>query len=80
MCLSLPHVLVAPFVVAATDVILTLPKRVAHIFKNVLDLKITRPPLALTGFDLTQAWHARRQHDQAHRWLRGMIAETAKTV
>jgi DNA-binding transcriptional LysR family regulator len=33
-------------------------------------------PVAVPGFNITQAWHPRMDADPAHRWLRALIFET----
>jgi DNA-binding transcriptional LysR family regulator len=70
-----PHFLVAPRVVAASDFVITLPERVARAVPEGLVFR--EPPLALTGFLMSQLWHARHDDDPAHAWLRGLIAEVS---
>ncbi len=64
----------APRLVAQSDYVLTLPERVARRLAGELDLAIRRPPVPLTGFDLTMIWHRRYDDDSGHRWLRDQIA------
>jgi DNA-binding transcriptional LysR family regulator len=68
-----PHFLVAPRVVAASDYVITLPERVARAVPEGLVFR--EPPLTLTGFVMSQLWHARHDDEPAHRWLRRLIAE-----
>ena len=73
--LRTPHFLVAPLVVARTDLIATLPRSVATTYAQFLPLNVFPPPLDAPGFPVHMVWH-RRTHEQApHRWLRQLIME-----
>jgi DNA-binding transcriptional LysR family regulator len=80
VALVLPHFLVAPHVVAETDLVLTVTKRVADRFAEFANLRLLEPPLEIPGFDLHQLWHERLHEDPAHAWLRRTIAEVAKKI
>lgn len=70
-----PHFLVAPFVVAGTDLILTVAASVARKLAPMLDLRIVAPPLELTPATYWQLWHERAHDDAGQKWLRGLIVE-----
>jgi DNA-binding transcriptional LysR family regulator len=73
--LRTPHFLVAPLMVARTDLIATLPRSVATTYAQFLPLNVFDPPLDAPGFPVQMVWH-RRTHEQApHRWLRRLIME-----
>lgn len=74
VALVVPHFLVAPLVVAETDLALMLPARVARHYAKQLPLELLPPPLPLAGFKVGQLWHERTHRDPAHRWLRKLIA------
>jgi len=78
VALTVPHFLVAPMVVAQSDLVLTLPERLAKIFASMLPLRVVDPPLPVPGFNVSQVWHERQQHDPAHVWLRGLIMEVSR--
>ena len=80
VAIALPHFLVAPFVVAGTDLVLTIPERVARTFAAFLPLRLVEPPADLPGFTMTLKWHERRHRDPAHVWLRGELAAVAKEI
>jgi DNA-binding transcriptional LysR family regulator len=82
VALMVPHFLVAPMVVAKSDLILTLPERIARAFAAILPLRIvpTPAPLTLAGFDVSQIWHERQSLDPAHAWLRGLIADVCRKL
>ena len=76
--LSLPQFLVAPFVVAGTDLVATLASRVARRFAAAdLGLTVHEPPIALPGWPLALMWHRRVDDHPAMAWLRDCIAEIA---
>lgn len=66
---------VAPRLVASSDFVLTLSRRVADRLAAELDLAIREPPIDLPGFDLVMLWHRRMTDDPGHRWLRERLAE-----
>lgn len=68
-----PSFLVAPRVVAETDLVITLASRVASTFARSLPLQLFAPPLELPGFRIAMCWHERRERDPAHRFLREEI-------
>ncbi|HEU4581978.1 MAG TPA: LysR family transcriptional regulator [Polyangiaceae bacterium] len=73
--LRTPHFLVAPLMVARTDLIATLPRSVATTYAQFLPLNVFDPPLDAPGFPVQMVWH-RRTHEQApHRWLRRLIMD-----
>ncbi len=76
----LPHFVVAPFIIAATDLVLTIPERVARTFAEFLPLRIVDPPADVPGFTMTLMWHERRHHDPSHEWLRGELAAVAQSI
>ena len=64
VALTLPHFLAAPFLVAATDLVLTVSERVASRFETLPVVRF-EPPLKLPTFTTGFYWHDRDAHDQA---------------
>jgi DNA-binding transcriptional LysR family regulator len=79
VALLVPHFVSAPFVVAASDLIATVPKRLAQRFVE-LSLQVLPVPLEMPPFRLTLLWHERFDHDAAHTWLRELLLTTAAKV
>ncbi len=73
IALIVPHFLSAPFIVANTDMLLSLPLRIAERFVRLAPLKILHVPIDLPVYDLVMVWHPLREKDAAHRWLREQI-------
>lgn len=64
----------APLIVAETDLILTVPRRLAERFVDVYGLALFAPPLELRDFTYSMRWHERWHADPRHRWLRSLLA------
>ncbi|APR74790.1 Transcriptional regulator [Minicystis rosea] len=73
IALAVSHFLVAPHVVASTDLILTTPERLATPFLRPLGLTVVPLPLELRPYRLTQVWAERAQHEPAHAFLRAAV-------
>lgn len=79
--LNLPQFLVAPFVVADTNIIATLAERVARRFAAAdIGIAVHKPPIALSDWPLVMMWHRRVDDHPATVWLRDCIAEVAAAV
>jgi DNA-binding transcriptional LysR family regulator len=75
VALSVHQFVIAPMIVAATDFVSTLPKRLAARFADRVDL--FELPFSAQGFSLFAAWHPRVQADPALAWLRNQLVEIA---
>ncbi len=73
VALRIPTFASAGYLLESTDLIATLPRRVAEQLMSHHDLKIFEHPLDLPGFTLYLVWHAERRGDPAHQWLRQLI-------
>jgi DNA-binding transcriptional LysR family regulator len=73
-----PTFLAVGNVVAQTDLISTIPSRIAAHFAQVLPIVVYDPPLALPAPDIALYWHPRSQDDPGHKWLRGKITALLK--
>jgi len=72
--LVVPEFLALPFVVLGSDLVATLPSRVAERFASVLDLRVAELPVALGSYDVLLFWHERVHADPANRWMRQALA------
>jgi DNA-binding transcriptional LysR family regulator len=82
VAVSVPHFLIAPHLVARSDLILTVAARVATTLAMPLGLEVLAPPaeLRLQGFAMSAIWHERTQNDPAQRWIREVFVEAAKDL
>src|SRR5258706_7063011 len=83
VALAVVHAMVAPHVVASSDLLLTVAERIARVLAPPLGLIVLAPPpeLGLTGFTMSMLWHERTHDDPARRWVRDVIvAEASRTA
>lgn len=67
--------------VANSNMIVSLPARIARYQARHLGLAVLEPPIELPEFHIDIAWGALDHHDTAHRWLRErMIAIARQTL
>jgi len=72
--LTLPHFMVVPPILAATDLAVILPLRPAQRFATRHELQVVEPDLGLPPFIVAMHWTWRSAHDPGHRWLRAQAA------
>jgi DNA-binding transcriptional LysR family regulator len=79
VAVAVPHAMVAPHVVASSDLLLTVAERIARVLAPPLGLVIlaSPPELGLTGFTMSMRWHERTHDDPARRWVREVIVAEA---
>jgi DNA-binding transcriptional LysR family regulator len=75
-----PSFLVAPQVVAMTDLVMMLPARIAAALQAQLRLATFEPPLEVPGFRMAMFWHDRHDSDPAHAFIRREIAQVAAAL
>jgi DNA-binding transcriptional LysR family regulator len=82
VAIATPHFLVAPHLVASSDLILTLAERVAQVLAVPLGLAVLTPPpeLELARFTMSAVWHERTNGDPTLRWVRELIAAEAASL
>lgn len=71
--LATPNFSSVPFVLQRAPVISTLPARLARYFAAAFGLTASPVPIALDSFSVSLLWHASRNHDPAHSWLRDTL-------
>lgn len=75
IALSLPTLPGLGNLLANTDLVATVPVRVAQTLVRIAQVKLLAPPIAFPSFMIKQHWHERYQHDPANRWLRSQMAD-----
>lgn len=82
VAVAVPHFLIAPHLVAQSDLILTVASRVARVLAKPLGLVVLAPPaeIRLERFEVSLLWHERTHGDPAHAWVRNLLVETAKPL
>jgi DNA-binding transcriptional LysR family regulator len=69
-----PSFLAVASVVARTDLISTVPRRLATHVAQGLPITIYDLPLPLPAPEFAMYWHSRSQGDAGHKWLRERVA------
>src|SRR2546428_10817247 len=75
IALRVPHFTVMPMVLERTDLILTLPARVARVYERRGRFKSLPPPVPIPPADVGVHWHERFESDAGNRWLREGLVE-----
>jgi DNA-binding transcriptional LysR family regulator len=73
IAMVIPQFLIAPAIVATSDLMWTAPLGVARAFADQLPLTIREPPLELPRFEMGVRWHVRLDRDPGLAWLRGVV-------
>jgi DNA-binding transcriptional LysR family regulator len=76
--LAAPGFLILPEILQTDDLIAVVPERVLR--GRMSGLRTFAPPVAVPGFNVVLLWHQRLHEDPAHRWLRELLADTARSL
>lgn len=74
---AVPHFSSLPLVVAETDAVATLGRRVAEAFARRHPLRVVDHPLALPPMTIRQVWHQRADDDPGVAFLRAQVRAAA---
>ena len=75
IALNIPNFIGAALVVEHTDLILTIPERLADVLQGRAAVRIFPVPFPLPQYDVKQHWHERFHNDPGSQWLRRVIAD-----
>ena len=75
VALRLPHFVVVPLIIANTDLIVSVPSRVAGATARLVKSRVHPLPIPIPSFDVSLYWHERVENDGANRWLRSALIE-----
>src|SRR5258706_2033808 len=75
IALRVPHFTVVPMVLERTDLILTLPAKIARVYAQRGAFRTLPPPVPIPPADVAAHWHERFERDPGSRWLREMVME-----
>lgn len=77
---TVPNFLLAPIVLAQTDYIAVLPRRMVEMFQQMVDLVAYEPPFPQRKFPLRILWHQRLSSDPGLYWLRATLRSVAEEI
>lgn len=74
IAIEVPYFALLPSLLAASDMLATVPARIAARFAKDHRLVVREPPLELPPIRICMAWHPTFAADPAQRWLRDAVA------
>ena len=72
---SVPHFAAVPYIVSTTDLVATVPQKMAERAAGPFRLRYAPTPLDLPPLQTNMFWHRRYQRDEGGRWLRRLVVE-----
>ena len=75
IAVTIPHFTVLPGLVAQSDLLVTLPSRVARVFESFGGLASVELPVELPDFEVKVHWHTRHENSPPVRWFRDQIVK-----
>jgi len=75
VAVRLPHFLAAPALVAESDMVLSIPRRLAQHLALSMPIEVLELPLDTGIYTPSMIWHERRHDEPSHIWLRKQIVE-----
>ncbi|HMF79320.1 MAG TPA: LysR family transcriptional regulator [Bryobacteraceae bacterium] len=78
--IRMPYFAAAVRSVAGTNLVATVPRRLAEYEAGNPGIKMVEAPDVMGSFRYLMAWHPRMNTDAAHEWLRGTMREAGKRL
>lgn len=75
IAVMVPHFIAMPVMVQHTDMICTLPRRMAQLYADNFRLRSHAVPLHLPQFPVYLIWHESVESDAGHQWFRNHLME-----
>ncbi len=69
-----------PYMLTRSDLVLTTGRQFMKFYEKNLPLKTFKVPIPFPDMQFYQLWHERVHHAPEHKWLRELIAGTAKSL
>ncbi|WP_313170464.1 LysR family transcriptional regulator [Massilia oculi] len=70
-----PHFTAVPYIVSTSDLVVTVPQKLAERAAVPFGLEWATPPLDLPPLQTNIFWHRRFNQDPGNQWLRGLLAD-----
>jgi DNA-binding transcriptional LysR family regulator len=78
VAITLPFFVPAIFAIAQTDLIVTVPRRLAEITADVAGVRIVEAPPEIQSFPYFMSWHPRLTNEPAHQWFREQLRSAVR--
>jgi DNA-binding transcriptional LysR family regulator len=73
--LRVPNYLGAATLLSSTDLVATVPERLACVISGLIEARVFSTPFEIPPYFVMQYWHARADKDPGNRWLRALLVE-----
>ncbi|WP_349606752.1 MULTISPECIES: LysR family transcriptional regulator [Cupriavidus] len=80
VALRVPHFTSLVAVIASTDLLLTLPTRIAHAFAEEGRMRVLPLPFPIPSFDVNLYWYPHAEDSSAQQWFCDTISQALSTV
>ncbi|MFS2033985.1 LysR family transcriptional regulator [Polaromonas sp. CT11-55] len=74
--LTVPHFVAIGHILQSTDMVATVPERLAEKMATPFNLRYVNHPVKLPQIAINLFWHAKYHKDPANQWLRSLVFET----
>lgn len=74
--LRVPHFVALPYILEETDLVATVPERIATRLASSFPLRSVPHPLNLPEIQINLFWHAKYHREAGNQWLRTLMCET----
>lgn len=75
IALHIPHFTILPQLISESDLLVTLPSRIAKLFQAYGNLKVLDIPVEIPSFKVQLFWHESQEEKAAQQWLRRILCE-----
>ncbi|MBX9868223.1 MAG: LysR family transcriptional regulator [Burkholderiaceae bacterium] len=72
---TVPHFVAVPYIISTTDLLVTVPQKMAERAAQHFKLESGKPPMRLPSLQTNLFWHRRFHQDDGNLWLRNMLAK-----
>lgn len=73
IALRIPHFAILSHVIAHSDLLATIPSRVATVFQSYVGLRVLNSPIEIAPFHVRLHWHQQDDRNAAHSWFRNLL-------
>ncbi|MVW77964.1 LysR family transcriptional regulator [Bordetella sp. 02P26C-1] len=73
---SVPHFSAVPYIVSTTDLLATVPRKLADTVAAQFHLGLFAPPIRIPALQTNLYWHRRFHRDSGNQWLRALMVDT----
>jgi DNA-binding transcriptional LysR family regulator len=80
IAVRIPFYIPAILAIAQTDLVLTVPRTLANMAKQISTLRTIEPPRELKPYPYFMSWHPRQTNEPAQLWLRDQVRTAARNL